>query len=116
MGLAHAGWRGAVAGVVPALATAMIEAGVVPRWAVIGPLIGSCCFEVGPEVADLFGGNVATTSWGTVSVDLGGLLRAQLDSLETWQAGLCTFHDRSCFSHRRNAAAARMASLAWLPA
>jgi hypothetical protein len=92
IGVAHAGWRGAVSGVVPTLIAAMTEAGAVPRWAAIGPLINPCCFEVGPEVAGLFGDNVTTTSWGTVSVDLGRSLQGQLERLETWQSGLCTFH------------------------
>jgi YfiH family protein len=116
IGIAHAGWRGTVAGVVPTLIGAMVEAGVVPRWASIGPFINPCCFEVGSEVAGLFGDNVATTSWGTVSVDLGRSLQSQLRGLETWQSGLCTFHNRSCFSHRRDANSARMATVAWLPA
>jgi hypothetical protein len=116
VGIAHAGWRGVVAGVVPALIAAMMDAGVVPRWAAIGPFINPCCFEVGTDVAALFEGNVATTSWGTVSVDLGRTLRGQLEGLETWQSGLCTFHDRSLFSHRRDATPARMAAVAWLPA
>ena len=115
IGIAHAGWRGAVAGVVRALAAAMSQTGVVPRWAAIGPFINPCCFEVGAEVAGRFGDHLSLTSWGTVSVDLGLSLQAQLEGLETWQAGLCTFHDRSCFSHRRDATPARMATVAWLP-
>jgi polyphenol oxidase len=115
VGIAHAGWRGAVAGVVPALAAAMMDAGIVPKWAAIGPFINPCCFEVGPDVAGQFGENVAMTSWGTASVDLGNALQAQLEGLETWQSGLCTFHDRSFFSHRRDATPARMATVAWLP-
>ena len=115
IGIAHAGWRGAAAGVVPALAEAMNQAGVVPRWAAIGPFIHPCCFEVGAEVAGLFEEHVDTTSWGTVSVDLGGALQAQLDGLEWWHSDLCTFHDRSFFSHRRDATPARMATVAWLP-
>jgi len=116
IGIAHAGWRGAVGEVVPTLRAAMMEAGVVPGWAAIGPFINSCCFEVGPEVAALFEDNLPTTSWGTVSVDLGRTLRGQLEGLETWQSGLCTYHDRSAFSHRRDASPARMATVAWLPA
>jgi YfiH family protein len=116
VGIAHAGWRGVVAGVVPALAAAMKQAGTVPRWAAIGPFINSCCFEVGPEVAAQFGANQSTTSWGTVSADLGASLEAQLEGLEVWRSELCTFHDASCLSHRRDATPARMATVAWLPA
>ena len=53
----HAGWRGAVAGVVPAALEAIAEAGHVIERAAIGPTIGACCYEVGPEVADRLGHN-----------------------------------------------------------
>ena len=53
VGIAHAGWRGTVAGISPAVVAAMAEAfGSDPRemLATIGPGIGSCCYEVGREV------------------------------------------------------------------
>jgi polyphenol oxidase len=49
----HAGWRGTVAGVLPAAVSAMAaEFGARPGdlRAALGPAIGPCCFEVGPEV------------------------------------------------------------------
>lgn len=51
----HAGWRGAAAGI--AAEAVRVMAGVLgarPRaiLAAIGPAIGPCCYEVGPEVAD----------------------------------------------------------------
>jgi YfiH family protein len=49
----HAGWRGTVAGVVPAAVRALADGfGVRPSElrVAIGPAIGPCCFEVGPEV------------------------------------------------------------------
>jgi polyphenol oxidase len=49
----HSGWRGTVAGAVPAAIAAMVEAfGTVPADLVagIGPSIGPCCYEVGDEV------------------------------------------------------------------
>jgi hypothetical protein len=52
-GIAHAGWRGTLAGVGPATVTAMAEAyGTQPQDVIagIGPAIGPCCYEVGPEV------------------------------------------------------------------
>ena len=51
----HAGWRGAVAGMGPAGVAAMVaNFGCDPRdlRVALGPCIGPCCFEVGPEVAD----------------------------------------------------------------
>jgi YfiH family protein len=47
---AHAGWRGIAAGVVGATVEAMGEdPGLVQAW--IGPAIGPCCYETGPDVA-----------------------------------------------------------------
>jgi YfiH family protein len=54
----HAGWRGTVAGVLPAAVRALAaELGARPgdlRIA-LGPAIGPCCFEVGDEVVAAFG-------------------------------------------------------------
>ena len=54
--VAHAGWRGTVAGVAAAAVRALREAGAAPGAlrAVLGPCIGPCCFEVGEEVATEF--------------------------------------------------------------
>jgi len=49
----HAGWRGTVAGVLPAAVRALGERfGARPEdlRVALGPAIGPCCFEVGPEV------------------------------------------------------------------
>lgn len=48
---AHAGWRGIAAGVVPAAVDAL-GGGREELVAWVGPAIGSCCYEVGPEVAE----------------------------------------------------------------
>ncbi|HLU64914.1 MAG TPA: peptidoglycan editing factor PgeF [Kofleriaceae bacterium] len=55
-GAAHAGWRGTVAGVAPNVVARMIEAGASAGEirVALGPSIGPCCFEVGPEVVDAF--------------------------------------------------------------
>jgi YfiH family protein len=53
----HAGWRGVVAEIAPKAVEAMrLEFGSRPEELeiVIGPAIGPCCFEVGPEVATQF--------------------------------------------------------------
>ena len=48
---AHAGWRGIAAGVVGATVAAMAgDPSSFTAW--IGPAIGSCCYETGPDVAD----------------------------------------------------------------
>ncbi len=53
----HAGWRGTVAGVLPAAVRALAaEFGARPAdlRVALGPAIGPCCFEVGPEVVAAF--------------------------------------------------------------
>jgi YfiH family protein len=55
-GAAHAGWRGTVAGVAGNVIARMVElggrAGTIR--VALGPSIGPCCFEVGPEVVAEF--------------------------------------------------------------
>jgi YfiH family protein len=53
----HAGWRGTLAGVLPAAVRALAEhfgARAADLRVALGPAIGPCCFEVGPEVVDAF--------------------------------------------------------------
>jgi YfiH family protein len=116
VGIAHAGWRGVEEGVVPALVAEMTEAGAAPAAAAVGPGIGPCCFEVGPEVAARFPDHTSTTTWETESVDLAGAIRDQLAGLDVWVAGPCTFHDDGLFSYRRDGTRKRLASIAWLRA
>lgn len=47
----HAGWRGLLAGIVEAGVSAL---GGGRLAAAVGPAIGPCCYEVGPEVAERF--------------------------------------------------------------
>lgn len=48
----HAGWRGIVAGVLPATLGVLCDRTDAGGWtAWIGPAIGACCYEVGEEVA-----------------------------------------------------------------
>jgi copper oxidase (laccase) domain-containing protein len=112
IGVAHAGWRGAAAGVVTALRARFETTGLQVRRAVIGPHIRSCCFEVGPEVAERFPGHVAETTWGTTSIDLAGVIGAQLAGIDVTDFTACTHHEGSWFSHRRDSDPRRLASLA----
>jgi hypothetical protein len=53
----HAGWRGTAAGAAPAAVTALArEFGSLPADLIVaaGPCIGSCCYEVGPDLVDAF--------------------------------------------------------------
>jgi YfiH family protein len=57
VGAAHAGWRGTVAGASGAAVAALVARGSRPAdlVAAVGPGIGPCCYEVGPELALAFG-------------------------------------------------------------
>ena len=113
VGIAHAGWRGVVAGVVPeTVRTLRDRLGCDPAhlWAGIGPAIGPCCYEVGPELVDAVadacppGAAIVSRSNGRFHVDLPAAVRAQLEaagvgSIE--ESGLCTAcHVDEFFSHR----------------
>ena len=56
VGAAHAGWRGALSGVLEAVVESMVEAGADPARivAVVGPCIGRRSYEVGPEFRTRF--------------------------------------------------------------
>jgi polyphenol oxidase len=56
IGSAHAGWRGTVGGVATNVVARMGELGSRPEniRVALGPSIGPCCFEVGPEVVEQF--------------------------------------------------------------
>lgn len=114
VGVAHAGWRGLANGVVEALALRMRASGNEPVSAAIGPSIGPCCLEVGPEVAAQFEGFTSSTSSGSPSIDLLRAIEDQLGGLETWSAGSCTRHSPGWFSHRRDRTPDRMATIAWI--
>jgi YfiH family protein len=63
----HAGWRGTAAGIAWRAVEGMRErfgTDAVDVHAAIGPGIGACCFEVGPEVAAVFGRGCAGNDSG----------------------------------------------------
>jgi YfiH family protein len=115
VGVAHAGWRGAAAGVVSELVRAMSEAGHPPQGAAISPHIGPCCYEVGQEVAAHFPHHQSVTTWGTRSVDLQTAVVSRLHGLPAARSEMCTFHHAGLFSHRGDGTTQRMATVAWLP-
>jgi YfiH family protein len=113
IGMAHAGWRGVVAGSVEATVRTMTDRfGCAPAdvWTGIGPTIGPCCYEVGSEVVGAVtaacpaGADVVHRVNGRVHLDLPAAVQAQLGAVGVRQiehAGLCT----ACrvdefFSHR----------------
>ena len=69
----HAGWRGTAAGIVAQGIEAMVKKfGARPEdmYAFIGPSARSCCYEVGPEVAEVFQNGVIERRDGKTWLDL----------------------------------------------
>ena len=110
--IAHAGWRGLVAGAVEAGVAA--TGGVTAAW--VGPSIHACCYEVGPEVIDAFERRNLPVADGA-HVDPGratavALRRAGVDAVAV--SDTCTSCDRSYFSHRRDGVTGRQGAFATL--
>ena len=114
IGVAHAGWRGLVGGVID---VAMARLGVVER-AWVGPAIRSCCYTVGEEVVAGFreaGLPVADES----HVDPAAAAAATLDRAgvaEVQVAPQCTSCDARYFSYRRDGVTGRQGAFVWLTA
>ena len=81
----HAGWRGSAAGIVArGVQTMKSEYGSHPSdlYTFIGPSAGSCCYEVGAEVAGRFDGSIVFKRNGSLYVDLKRENRRQLVECE----------------------------------
>jgi YfiH family protein len=106
----HAGWRGTAANIVDAAVRELSA-----RWktrpgnlrAAIGPSIGVCCYEVGPEVAHRFAtwNSKLRQAESPVHLDLPAINEAQLRDAgvtDIWKSGECTFcQPGRFFSFRR---------------
>lgn len=81
IGAAHAGWRGALAGVLEATIGAMIGLGAERAriCAAIGPCIAQDCYEVGPEFFDEFSARDVASEAFFVSPDASGRRRFDLE-------------------------------------
>jgi hypothetical protein len=114
IGAAHAGWRGARAGVGEATVAAMEKLGAKRKRivAALGPTISQANYEVGPEVRDTFVGDdasnarffIPSTVPDRFMFDLPGFIAAQLMATGV-TAGIlqrCTYADpERFFSYRR---------------
>lgn len=109
----HCGWRGLAGGMVEK-ALALFEE---PPVAAVGPGIGRCCYEVGPEVLEPFSDLEGVASHRMLdlrAVAEARLRRAGVERVE--HVDMCT----SCrpdllFSHRRDSGVTgRQSGLAWL--
>ncbi len=113
VGAAHAGWKGAIGGVLDATVSRMKELGAKDVHAVIGPTISQLNYEVGPEYRTRFVERdegfdrffIPSEKPEHFMFDLPGFVRARLDSLELASiedTALCTYADEQrFFSYRR---------------
>ena len=108
VGAVHAGRPGLAAGVVPATVVRMRDLGAADITAWIGPHVCGACYEVPAAMRDEVGAvepaSVATTSWGTPSLDLGAGVRAQLDrgGVRVVDVARCTRESADLYSYRRD--------------
>lgn len=123
VGAAHAGREGLVAGVVPALVSAMTTAGANPARmrAVIGPAICGRCYEVPADLQARVGAvapaAICATAGGTCGLDIAAGLCAQLAAAGVGSIGTdgrCTAESPELYSYRRDGRTGRLAGLIWL--
>jgi polyphenol oxidase len=118
IGAAHCGRPGLAAGVVPATVGRMRDLGARSITAWIGPHVCGSCYEVPEPMQAAVGAavpaSVATTSWGTPSLDLGAGVRAQLagEGVSVHDVSRCTRESGDLYSYRRDGdRAGRLAGL-----
>lgn len=111
IGAAHAGWKGAIGGIIEATVQAMRDLGATRIRAVIGPTISQRAYEVGDEFMDEF--LAEDPEWnrffaggpnGRPMFDLPGfgLMRLREAGVEAEYSGYCTYSDPTrFFSYRR---------------
>ncbi len=121
VGAAHAGWRGAVAGVLPQTVALMRSKGCGALTAVVGPAIGPECYEFGEDDLALAAGALgdvvrSETSDGSPALDLVAGVTAQLSSLDVTvrRVGGCTACSGSWNSHRARVDTARQVAAIWI--
>ena len=125
VGVAHAGWKGLVTGVIEATVKAMdVEPQKLMAW--LGPAIGQEAFEVGAEVRAAFIAHqaraaeafIAQGDQGKYKADLYLLARQRLHELginRIYGGNYCTCQQKDkFFSYRRDGVTGRMGTFIWL--
>ncbi|MEK6556714.1 MAG: peptidoglycan editing factor PgeF [Candidatus Margulisiibacteriota bacterium] len=125
IGVAHSGWRGTIRGIIPRMIEQMSqEYGTNPSsvWAQVSPCAGSCCYEVGDDVAENFRDTrfLEASRKGVRSLNIKKAIEQQLlDAGVPWEqtemSEICTICDERYFSYRRDQTqAGRFGLFAWL--
>jgi hypothetical protein len=115
IGAAHAGWKGALTGIVESTVEAMAKLGAERSGivAAIGPLIRQHSYEVGPEFVERFIEAdaehglffIPSSREGHAMFDLAGFIRMRLENagvLMIDDIGVDTYSDDRFFSYRRS--------------
>ncbi|MEX5260073.1 polyphenol oxidase family protein [Kocuria sp. CPCC 205263] len=124
-GVAHAGRRGLLEGVLERAVEQLRARGASGLSAWLGPSICGSCYEVPAamreESAERIPAVATTTSWGTPALDLRAGARERLSALgvavlEPSGAGSsCTLENERLSSHRRDPGSGRIVGLVWSP-
>lgn len=122
IGVAHAGWRGLLAGVLQATVAAMRDLGAVSVTAHLGPCITAPHYEFGSAdlatvAARLGPAVIGRTGTGTPALDLVAGVVAALDEVGVavdLAGHRCTAADPLLYSHRARAERGRHAAVLWL--
>ena len=123
IGVAHAGWRGVLAGVLEATVDEMRALGATDVRALVGPCVRAGCYAFGPaeldDVAARLGDGVrATTTDGQPALDLPAavrtaLRRAGIEPGDVGDVGTCTACSTQHFSWRARKEQQRQAAVVW---
>jgi len=121
VGVAHAGWRGLVGGVLERTVDVMRAGGASDVRAILGPCIRPECYEFGVEdlarVARRLGDGVRTTTTsGAPALDVPAAVRAALSQVgvdDVHDVGVCTACSPVHFSHRARHELGRQALVVW---
>ena len=114
-GVIHAGWRGLASGIIGNTLAKLADR---PAMAWLGPAIGPCHYEVGPDVYRHFDTSVFQpgkdeSHW---LMDLYAEARRQLVMAgvsEIYGGGFCSYCENRFYSHRRDGITGRFAALIW---
>jgi YfiH family protein len=125
--VAHAGWRGVLAGVLEAAVASLRAAGATRVEALLGPCIRAECYEFGSDDLDALASGLGpavrgTTSEGRPALDLvaaveAALRRAGVDAFDdVGECTACAGGGTKYFSHRARRDTGRQAAVVWRPA
>jgi YfiH family protein len=122
LALVHAGWRGLMAGVVDNAVSAIGSEGKNDIFAIVGPAIGACCYEVGEDLLDRFarrfGPSVVRRDQSKLDLPAAAakaLQESGLSKSKILHLEICTSCSGEFFSYRRShGTCGRQAVIGWI--